>query len=77
MARAMAGGGGVIPLFKSAPKPEVDNQPDYCFRTMSDSPALKPQIALVGAHSDGFVKALQGGSFDVEQCNSIPDVSWP
>lgn len=40
---------------------------------MSDS--TKPQIALVGSYSDAFVKALQDEDFEVEQCDSVPNVS--
>lgn len=40
---------------------------------MTDS--TKPQIALVGSYSDAFVKALQDEDFEVEQCDSVPNVS--
>lgn len=46
----------------------------YCV-TMSDS-TTKPQVALVGAHSDSFVQALQAADFNVEQRSSILDVSF-
>ncbi|KAG9224182.1 hypothetical protein CCMSSC00406_0006850 [Pleurotus cornucopiae] len=43
---------------------------------MSDS-TTKPQVALVGAHSDSFVQALQAADFNVEQCSSILDPATP
>ncbi|KAF7431089.1 hypothetical protein PC9H_006808 [Pleurotus ostreatus] len=36
-------------------------------------PTTKLQISLIGAHSDGFVKALQANNFDIEQCGSVSD----
>ncbi|KAF4593682.1 hypothetical protein EYR40_008471 [Pleurotus pulmonarius] len=33
----------------------------------------KFHVSLIGAHSNGFVKALQANNFDIEQCNSVSD----
>ncbi|KAF9497793.1 hypothetical protein BDN71DRAFT_531236 [Pleurotus eryngii] len=44
-----------------------------CYRTAMANSTTKLRITLIGAHSDGFVKALEASNFDIEHCTSTSD----